>query len=122
MARGLTKMRQAFIDVFNGNITESAIAAGYSPKSAHSIGSKLLKNVEIQEAIKARQDKRLSLVIASREQRQAFWSEVMNDENLFMKDRLRASELLGRSEGDFLDRHEITGPNGGGLSIKWESE
>ena len=37
-------------------------------------------------------------------------------------DKVKALELLGKHLGMFLDRHEITGPNGGGLSIKWESE
>jgi phage terminase small subunit len=35
------------------NITESAIAAGYSPKSAHVTGSRLLKNAKIRSAIDA---------------------------------------------------------------------
>jgi hypothetical protein len=33
----------------------------------------------------------------------------MRDENAVMRDRLKASELLGKSEGDFLDRAEATG-------------
>ncbi len=34
-----------------GNASESAIRAGYSKKTAYSIGQRLLKNVEIQKAI-----------------------------------------------------------------------
>jgi hypothetical protein len=39
----------------------------------------------------------------------------MLDEEQSMKDRLRASELLGKSGGDFLERREITGPDGSPL-------
>jgi phage terminase small subunit len=38
-----------------GNATEAAKSAGYSPESAHSQGSRLLQNAEIQEAIKERE-------------------------------------------------------------------
>ncbi|GHV30806.1 hypothetical protein FACS1894167_12220 [Synergistales bacterium] len=37
----------------------------------------------------------------------------MRDEAAEVKDRLRASELLGKSEGDFITRTEITGKDGG---------
>lgn len=42
--------------------------------------------------------------IANRVTRQEFWTSVMEDETVNHKERLKASELLGRSEGDFLDR------------------
>lgn len=35
----------------SGNATESAIRAGYSSKTAYSIGQRLLKNVELQKEI-----------------------------------------------------------------------
>lgn len=38
-----------------------------------------------------------------RERRQ-FWLELMRDETLELKDRLRASELLGRADGDFTNK------------------
>ena len=44
--------------------------------------------------------------IADRDERQRFWSEVMRDDGQAMRDRLRASDLLGRSTGDFVERHE----------------
>jgi phage terminase small subunit len=42
-----------------GNITESAKKAGYSKKTAYSIGSRLLKDVEVQKKIKAIGDRKL---------------------------------------------------------------
>lgn len=40
-----------------GNASESAIRAGYSKKTAYSIGQRLLKNVEIQKEIDRHRDK-----------------------------------------------------------------
>ena len=105
----LTKRQAAFIAAWDGNATEAAIKAGYSKKSAYSIGSENLKKPEISQAIKERESSRNKLLIATREKRQRFWTRIMEDENADMKDRLKASELLGKSEGDFTDRVEHSG-------------
>jgi hypothetical protein len=52
--------------------------------------------------------------VFSRQQRQAFWTQVVDDPKASMADRLRASELLGRSEADFTDNVNKTGE---GLTI-----
>ena len=102
----LTPKRQAFVQAYAGNATTAAKAAGYSERTAHVIGHELLKKPEIQEAIQNRTGERVNSLIADREERQAFWTSVLRDEGTDLKDRLRASELLARSEGDFLDRIE----------------
>ncbi|HEP1260860.1 TPA: terminase small subunit [Streptococcus pyogenes] len=52
----LTEKQQRFVDKYitTFNATESAKQAGYSEKSAYSQGQRLLKNVEIQKAMKER--------------------------------------------------------------------
>jgi phage terminase small subunit len=55
--------------------------------------------------------------IASREERQSFWSSVLRDQNIDMKDRLKASDLLGKSQADFITRTEVSGPAGGPIKI-----
>lgn len=52
----LTGKQQAFIDEYlkTRNATKAAIAAGYSPKTAYSIGSENLSKPEISEAIRLR--------------------------------------------------------------------
>ena len=105
----LTARQRRFVEVYTGNATEAALAAGYSPKTAHSIGAENLKKPEIMKAIRAREGKRMSKAIATREQRQQFWTDTMNDDGQGMRDRLKASELLGKSEGDFLERLEHSG-------------
>lgn len=106
---GFTEKQQAFIEAYAGNGSEAAIAAGYAPKSARVTAAQLLANPSIAAAIKARQEKRLKPLIATREDRQAMWTAVMRDESVAMKDRLKASELLGRSECDFTEKVEVAG-------------
>lgn len=116
MARqGFTVRQQKFIDVYSGNGVEAARIAGYTGSYAALgvIASKMLKNTRIKEAIASRQTVKAESTIASREHRQRFWSDVMNKEEVCMRDRLRASELLGKSEGDFIDVVQQSGPNGG---------
>ena len=55
----------------------------------------------VQQAILARnKDNKL---IADRRERQEFWSSVMRGEKA-SKEQLQASELLGKSEADFMDK------------------
>lgn len=109
----LTPRQKRFIDVYAGNATEAARIAGY--KNANVYANQLLRNPEIVAAIRARENERSATEIMTREQRQIFWSSLVRDEAQKTMDRLRASELLAKSEGDFLDRHELTGANGEAL-------
>lgn len=103
----MTAKQRAFVDAYAGNATEAAIKAGYSEKTARSMGQQLLTKIDISNAIHEREEKRRNALIATREQRQAFWTRVMNDDAVDWKNRLRASELLGKSESDFKDRVEV---------------
>jgi len=103
--------QKIFVEAFAGNAAAAAIEAGYSRKSAGSIGSKLLKNPRIAEAIQSREQGASLSRIADRQSRQAFWTSVMDSEQADMKDRLKASELLAKSEGDFLERPEGAAKN-----------
>lgn len=114
----LTLKQQKFVDAYNGNATEAALVAGYSEKTARAIGAENLTKPDIVSAIHARQDEPRTQRIATREERQAFWTRVMyGNENdigyedgekveveVKMSDRLKAAELLGRSEADFTER------------------
>ena len=88
------------------NATRAAVAVGYSPKTAYSQGQRLLKDPDVKEALEADLTARKSELIATREQRQQLCTEIMYDTEQSTRDRLRASELLGKSCGDFIDRIE----------------
>ena len=101
---GITKItakQERFIAAYNGNATTAATVAGYA-KPRHA-GSRLLTNVVIMKAIKCRQDVELQPLVATRQERQEFWTQVMMNEEEDMKNRLRASELLGKAMADFTE-------------------
>ena len=110
----LTVKQQRFVDFFDGNAAEAARKAGYKKPAEQ--GYENLRKPHIQDAIEARETKRNSPVIMSREQRQAMWTEFAQDENKADRDRLRASELLGKSQADFIDRREHSVGKGASLT------
>lgn len=104
----MTPKQEIFVDEYLAcfNATEAAKRAGYSEKTAYSIGQENLTKPEIKQAIAQAMNERKATIIATREQRQKFWTEIMNDVEEDTKNRLRASELLGRACGDFVERIE----------------
>lgn len=92
-----------------GNAAKAARLAGYSAKTARKQGSRLLTKKDILAAIE--QSAANDPAVWTREDRQRFWTAVAAGTNGFarteLRDRLKASELLGRSQADFVDRHAI---------------
>jgi phage terminase small subunit len=112
----VNERERRFVEHFmaTGNATKAAAQAGYSQKTASQIGYRLLRKVQIQRAIAERTE--TDPAVWTREARQKFWTAVASGapryETVAIRDRLKASELLGRSQADFIDRHELdTGPS-----------
>ena len=101
----LSTKQQRFVDFYDGNATQAAEKAGYSHPGSQ--GQRLLKNVAIKKAIRKRQDIEAEPNIKSRRDRQVFWSKMIDTAEKD-SDKLKASELLGRSEADFTDKQEVT--------------
>ena len=96
----LTIKQQTFVDCYNGDIKEAAAKADLS----YGWARHLITFPHILNAIQIRQDTEIRPNnIADRQQRQEFWTKTMTDNSEEMKDRLKASELLGKSEADFTD-------------------
>lgn len=106
----LTVRQRAFVDHYAGNALEAARKAGYKGSDAtlRVQGSNNLKNPKIIQAIKERSNQENPAGIASRRERQQWWTSVMLSEKFDMTSRLRASENLAKSEGDFLQRIDHT--------------
>lgn len=110
----LTAKQLKFVQVYAGNGAEAARLAGYkgSPDALSRTAHELLKHPKVSQAIRERTIQEATPLIASRQDRQAFWTEVMQDGTEIMLNRLRASELLGKSEADFTDKveheHQVT--------------
>lgn len=102
----LTDKQQKLVDCYDGDIKKAAKKANIS----YGYARQLLTKSHILEVIKNRQDTELRpKTIATRQQRQQFWTDVMNDDGEIMTVRLKASELLGRSEADFTDNLQHSG-------------
>lgn len=99
----MTHKQALFVEEYliDCNATAAARRSGYSQKTAYSIGQENLRKPEIKQAIEAAMTEMRNNLSATREQRKEFWTQIMNDDSADMKHRLRASELLGKSEGDF---------------------
>lgn len=86
---------------------QAAIDAGYAAKYADRQASQLLGNPRVQALLAELNHKAESASIADIIERREWWTEVMRDGKEPLKERLRASELLSKSLGDFIDTHAI---------------
>lgn len=111
MRSKLTPRQRAFVEAFAGNGTEAARKAGYAGDSATlaTCAYRLLRNAEVREAIEAREEGSLAPLVMSREERQELWSRLAADPEIDPAIRLKASELLGKSQADFTERVEVKG-------------
>ena len=123
----LTAKQQAFVDVHRGNTTEAATIAGISRGYASQLMMDVAKSsipessLAVQEAIKVRNED--NPAIADRQERQEFWTSVQRGDKQKDKavdiengietqveripslaERIKASELLAKSELDFTEK------------------
>ena len=89
-----------------GNIKKAMIDAGYSETYADR-NSKYLLGI-IGNDIKKAQENIRNDNIKSIEEVQQWWSEVMDDSEENTKNRLKASELLVKSKGGFIEKMEVS--------------
>jgi phage terminase small subunit len=109
--RKLTERQRRFVLAFVacGNATQAAREAGYGKPNPE--GARQLAKARVAAAIAEASQARKDAAIADATERQRFWTRIMRGEDgaASMADRLRASELLGRACGDFLERLEVSG-------------
>jgi len=102
-----------FVGAYRGDGTEMSalMATGLkfrNQKSKNNAALEVLADPRVKKLLKNSTLERFrGLAIATRQERQQFWTHVMMDEDVKMEHRLRASELLGRSEGDFIDKVKL---------------
>ena len=107
----LNPRQKKFAELYaaTGNATQSAIGAGYSPKSAGVNADKLLKNTNIQAYLRTMTEADRASRIATVEELREFWTATLRDGGHEMKDRLKASDMLGKSLGVFIEKREHSG-------------
>lgn len=110
------------------NATQAAIRAGYSDKTAKSIGQRLLTNVDLKAYIGEQLERihnektadaqeimeYLTSVMRGKQTEQILklvgeGVQVIDDIDVSAKERLKAAELLGKRYGLFKDNMNITG-------------
>ena len=116
MAKALTEKQRRFVEAYMGaaagNGTEACRLAGYSgsvPTLANMAKENLRKPYIAHEIDRLAQEDPLT---ASRVERQRFYTSLVRDDKEETRDRLKACELLGRTQGDFIERREIIQPVG----------
>lgn len=94
MTKKLTEKQRRFADEYirTGNITQAAIAAGYSSKSAHSMGNENLKKPTIRQYIDVRLEKLKKDSIAEQDEILQYLTKVIRGE-------ARGTELVGVGMG-----------------------
>lgn len=109
----LSERERRFVDAFmgpaRGNATEAARLAGYAKGSAHVTASRMLRKAKVRTAIEARV--KADPLLLEKDAVQRFWSAIVDGRGTYvllkMRDRLKASELLVRSQGGFSDKLQL---------------
>lgn len=111
----LTAKQQAFVAEYliDLNATQAALRAGYSEKTAGSIGNENLKKPEIQEAISDARKKRAERTEVDQDYVIRKLKEIadkeasdMTESDLKYSNKIRALELLGKHTGAFEGRQK----------------
>lgn len=114
--------------LISGNATDAAIKAGYSPKTAKSIGQRLLTYVDLKQYIDTELEKLHSAKIADAQEVLEYLTAVMRgrhteqtlqligdgmqtitDIEVSAKDRIKAAELIGKRYALFSDKMDLGG-------------
>jgi phage terminase small subunit len=105
--------QKKFADFYiqTGNATESYLRAGYKAEgnAAEASASRLLRNAKVLEYIEERNKKLDTEFIADIEETKRFWTDIMRDQESDIRDRLKASEYIAKTNGAFVDKREIHG-------------
>jgi phage terminase small subunit len=126
----VTDKQKRFCDEYliDCNATQAAIRAGYSPKTAYSIGEENLKKPELKTYIDERLEQLRSEKIADAQEVLEYLTSVMRGEHTEQvlrldgdgvqvvdsvqtptRDKLKAAELIGKRYGMFKDAVDLGG-------------
>ena len=124
----MTEKQKRFGDeyVLDPNVTQATIRAGYSEKTAYSIGQRLMKNVEVKSYIDAALARLQAENVADAQEVMRYLTSVMRGESQSSvlslsgngaqeviekrpdeKERLKAAELLGKRYGLYTEKVDM---------------
>lgn len=107
MAGELSPRRLAFVQAYaaTGNATEAARRAGYAHPTQQ--GSRLLRCVDVVDAVQAIAERDTAAAIATVDECQALLSAIANDESAETRDRIAAIDKLLKCHGAYTHRREV---------------
>lgn len=103
-----TEQERAVINLVAAGITDISKACkmvGYEAPGAKAI--ELLSREEFLNAVDTAADPETEAIVQSKTARKRFWARVMNDVEASHRDKIRASELLAKASGDFVDQVNV---------------
>lgn len=123
MTKGLNPRQLKFVQEYSktANGTEAARRAGYSAKSENHLAaaaSGLLRNRKVREALNKLTARAEKATIASREERLEILTQFARSPTEETKDRIKASEVIAKMQGDYLTKHEHSGPGGAPIQVE----
>lgn len=143
----MTAKQQRFCDEYliDLNVTQAAIRAGYSEKTAYSIGAENLKKPKLKKYIEDRMAEKEAELVADQNEVLKYLTSVLRGENLSEeivvegigdgcskakrvkkepseKDRLKAAELLGKRYGLYKDKLDVNADMNLNINIDYGDE
>ena len=105
----MTERQRRFCEHYSAipNATQAAILAGYSERTARSIGAELLTKPDIVDYIKSLSAEADAERIARATEIKEYWTSVLRDDEQRTEIRMRAGELLLKSSGEFTQKIEV---------------
>ena len=105
----MTERQKKFCDYYIklGDATKAAIKAGYSKKTAYSIGSENLRKPEIAEYIAKRQKETETERTADMVEVKEFWASVLRNKKEQTANRIKVSELIAKTNGAFIENLNV---------------
>lgn len=120
----MNEQQKRFADYYieTGNATDAYKRAGYKAKgnAAEAAASRLLRDVKVQAYIEERNKLLESDRIADMEEVKHFWSNTMRDLGADLKDRLKASEYIAKTNAAFVDKQQISGGTNDTLTVVFD--
>lgn len=109
----MTAKQKRFCDEYlvDMNVTQAAIRAGYSKKTAYAIGQENLKKPIIAEYVRKRMEKLERSTVADAQEVVEFLSSVLRGEKEDMtgRERMKAAELMAKRWGILTENMRISG-------------
>ena len=107
----MTHRQELFIQEYikTGNVTSLAIKAGYSKRTARSIGQENLTKPYIKKRIEELSQKIACNNIMTAKERQEYLTKLINAADVKVSDKLKALDILNKMTGEYIQKVEVNG-------------